>query len=273
MYRHEMGARFDAELDNISKARAALAAGRIVPGYQPKICLRSGAVTGFEALARLRLGDRLTEHCDMFAAAFRDPELGRAIGSCVVSQALDDMCAWRRAGVDFGRVAINSCAADFAADDFAERLLAGLAKQELEPALLELEVTENTFLGRGAQHVHRAIQLLSSRGVRIALDDFGTGFASLSHLKAFTVDVLKIDRAFITNVERDPDNAAIVRAVVGLARSLGLETVAEGVETLGQAACVTHMGCCTGQGYLYGTAGPASAVPRLLARAPAGRAA
>lgn len=111
----------------------------------------------------------------------------------------------------------------------------------------------------------RALALLSSHGIRIALDDFGTGYASLSHLKRFPVDVLKIDRSFLKGVGSDADDTAIVGALIGLGQSLGIETVAEGVETRQQAAFVRAHGCCTAQGYLYGAATSSECVPAVVA--------
>jgi diguanylate cyclase (GGDEF)-like protein len=264
LFKKQMGARFDQELALLGEARAALAADRIVPGYQPKIDLRTGTIAGFEALARLRSAAGLREHRDMFSVAFKHSEVAAQIGGRMIKRILDDVKSWRDAGLDFGRVAINSCAADFAPNDFAERLLASLAARGLDPRLIELEVTEGIFLGRGSHHVARALKLLSSHGVRVALDDFGTGYASLSNLKQFPVDVLKIDRAFVKGVATDADDTAIVRALIGLGKNLGIETVAEGVETAEQAALVGSWGCCTAQGHLYGAASSAEHVRVML---------
>jgi diguanylate cyclase (GGDEF)-like protein len=264
LFEKQMGDRFDDKLALLAQARVALQADRIVPGYQPKIDLRSGSVAGFEALVRLRAADGLEESSEMFLTAFGHRELAAAIGERMMTQVLDDVRSWCDAGLAFGRVAINSCAAEFASNDFAERMLGMLAARGIDPGLIELEVTEGIFLGRGSHHVARALALLSARGVRVALDDFGTGYASLSHLKQFPVDVLKIDRTFVRGVASDADDAAIVRALIGLGKSLGIETVAEGVETLEQARLVASWGCCTAQGYLYGAASSSRHVPAVL---------
>jgi EAL domain-containing protein (putative c-di-GMP-specific phosphodiesterase class I) len=108
--------------------------------------------------------------------------------------------------------------------------------------------------------------MLSDCGMRIALDDFGTGFASLSHLKRFPVDVLKIDKSFVGGIGRNPDETAIVHALIGLGKSLGIETVAEGIETAAQAEFLKTHGCEIGQGFLYGAAQPADQVPTVIAR-------
>ncbi len=147
---------------------------------------------------------------------------------------------------------MNTSASDFRYDNFAERVLASLERCGLPPSLLEIEVTETVFLGRGAQFVERALRLLSAAGIRIALDDFGTGYASLSHLKQYPVDILKIDRSFISNLENSPDDAAIADAVIDLGRNLGITIIAEGVETKAQADHLRDRGCAAGQGFLFG---------------------
>src|SRR5690606_17448433 len=125
-------------------------------------------------------------------------------------------------GVHFGHVGVNFSAAEFRRDDLAERILDRLAQANVPPSCLEIEVTETVFLGRGTANVERTLMTLSNAGVRIALDDFGTGYASLSHLKQFPVDVIKIDRSFVANVITTANDTAIVRAVLGLGQSLGI---------------------------------------------------
>jgi EAL domain-containing protein (putative c-di-GMP-specific phosphodiesterase class I) len=127
-----------------------------------------------------------------------------------------------------------------------------------------VEVTESVFLGRSAGSVERALRTLSVAGVKIALDDFGTGYASLMHLKRFPVDVIKIDRSFISDMEVDTNNAAIVKAVLSLGQSLGIEVVAEGVETAVQAALLLEHGCDLGQGYHFGRPMPGRDVSQFI---------
>jgi EAL domain-containing protein (putative c-di-GMP-specific phosphodiesterase class I) len=176
------------------------------------------------------------------------------------------MTRWREAGLDFGHVAVNAATADFQRGDYGERMLDRLAAASIPPQLLQVEVTETVFLGRSADCVEKALRALHAAGIRIALDDFGTGYASLSHLKQFPVDLLKIDRSFINDLDADEDAGAIVRAVINMARSLGLQSVAEGVETQSQAIRLRADGCDQAQGFLYSRGVPASAVPDLLRR-------
>jgi EAL domain-containing protein (putative c-di-GMP-specific phosphodiesterase class I) len=176
----------------------------------------------------------------------------------------DDMRRWLDAGIEIGHVAINASAAEFRGGDFAERVLERLRAADIPPRYLELEVTETVFLGRGAEHVGHALRTLSAEGVKIALDDFGTGFASLSHLKQFPVDIIKIDRSFVQDLANNPDDAAILQAVLSLGINLGITTVAEGIETHIQAAYLRTQGCDLGQGYLFGKAVPRSEVPGVV---------
>ena len=265
-FRPNLAEEFERDTRMLAVAREGIAQRRIVPHYQPKIDLGSGALVGFEALVRcdrIGKGPILPE---MFALAFCERELAVAISRQMIVGVLDDARDWLDRGLAFGHIAINTSAADFQADDFAERLLDGIEARRLKPGMIELEITEGVFLGRGAHHVARALALLSERGMRIALDDFGTGFASLTHLKQFPISVLKIDRSFVRGIGEDPDDTAIVRALIGLGHSLGIETVAEGIETETQAAFVKEQGCDVGQGFLYGAAQSAQHVPAIIAR-------
>ncbi len=262
----DMETDFEREINMTALARSAIAEDRVFPYYQPKIDLRTGELTGFEALLRW---DQVTGSLGlphMIAPAFLDTELALVIGDRMMNRVLDDMQAWVAADLNFGQVALNTCSGDFAANDFAERLIKAMEIRGLSPSLVEIEVTENVFLDRGSHYVLRALNLLAETGVKIALDDFGTGFASLTHLKKFPVHVLKIDQTFVSGLGKSSDDAAIVRALIGLGSSLGMDTVAEGIETHEQAAFVRACGCTLGQGYLYGNARPASDIAGLVAR-------
>lgn len=257
---------FNRETEMLSVAREGLEAGRIVAHYQPKIDLNTGVLVGFEALVRSQTKDNVTIMPATFAQAFDDRELAVAISRKMISSVLDDIRGWVDRGLPFGHVAINVGAADFSSNTFAETLLNQIAMRDLVPSMIELEVTEGVFLGRGSQHVARALAVLSKAGMRIALDDFGTGYASLTHLKQFRVDVLKIDRSFISGIGTNFDDIAIVRALIGLGKSLGIATVAEGIETRAQAEFARSHGCDNGQGYLFGKAQPSEFVPAMIDR-------
>jgi diguanylate cyclase (GGDEF)-like protein len=262
----ELATRFEAQIEMIAVARQMLCDNQVVPYYQPKIDLKTGSVTGFEALLRWRRNNGAFAIPELLSTAFADRDLARAISTRVMETVVDDIAHWMKTNTAFGRIAINSCAADYRSNDFAERLLDRLAARTVPTTAIEVEITEDVFLGRGCQYVARALSLLDAHGVRIALDDFGTGYASLTHLKKFPLHALKIDRSFISGLDTNPDDRAIVRALVALGASLGLETVAEGVETLKQASVVRGYGCDVAQGYLYGAACAATDVPALIAR-------
>ena len=256
----------DTSMVNI--ARAAIQEDRIVPYYQPKLDLANVSVVGFEALLRWR-DKRNRIHLPVtIEAAFEDHEVAAAISDRMIELAIADMRVWLDKGVCFGHVAVNASAAEFRRDDLAERILKSLHEAEIPPEYFQLEVTEMVFLGRGAEYVQRALALLSSKGIKIALDDFGTGYASLRHLKQFPIDILKIDKSFVRDMESDPDDDAIIRAVVNLGKNLGIKVVAEGIENMNQAERLIGLGCDNGQGFLFSKAVPASRVPALVAHPP-----
>jgi diguanylate cyclase (GGDEF)-like protein/PAS domain S-box-containing protein len=244
--------------------RRALDEDLIVPFYQPKVDLKTKRVVGFEALLRWNDPSAGLQTPHTISAAFEDMTLAAEISDRMVDRVLDDIQVWLERGDPIGHVAINAAAAEFRRGDFAESLLQKLRTRSLPSDCLQLEVTETVFLGRGAEYVERALKSLSAEGIKVALDDFGTGFASLLHLKQFPIDVLKIDRSFVTELQVNPDDGAIVDAVIGLGSSLRMQVVAEGVETRAQHDFLEALGCNIGQGYFYSPAVPAASVRALL---------
>ncbi|MGU3538654.1 putative bifunctional diguanylate cyclase/phosphodiesterase [Methylobacterium sp. A54F] len=244
--------------------RTALAEGQVVPYYQPKVCLASGAVIGFEALARWRHPTRGVLAPSAFASVFDDPEIGAAVGTCLAAQVARDVAGWLDRGLEPGRVFINLSTAQFADPGGGAGILATLGSTGVAHDRFGVEVTETVLLGDQAERVAAMLQQLHGAGIRVALDDFGTGYASLTHLKQFPVDEIKIDRSFVSDLTRDMNDAAIVTAVLQLGRSLGLTVVAEGVETAEQAAFLKAGGCAQAQGYLYARPTAPDAVPALL---------
>jgi EAL domain-containing protein (putative c-di-GMP-specific phosphodiesterase class I) len=245
-------------------AAKAVASDWIMPFYQPKVVLASGALGGFEALLRWQHPRGGIQPPEKIAPAFADTELGTAIGERMRSCVLSDMRRWLDAGLTLGRIAINASAAEFRRDDYAERVLEELRQAGVPAQCLEVEVTESVFLGSSTQLVERALRTLNAEGVTIALDDFGTGYASLSHLKRFPVNALKIDRSFVQGLESDAGDAAIVKAVLSLGHNLGIEVVAEGVETAFQSSLLQRMSCDMVQGYHFGRPMPAGDVPSFI---------
>jgi diguanylate cyclase (GGDEF)-like protein/PAS domain S-box-containing protein len=236
----------------------------IEPFYQPKIALDNGTIAGFEALLRWRHPRLGHQPPSTIAPAFDDVNIGVAIGEQMLSSVLRDLGSWLDAGLDVGSIAINASASEFLRGDYAERVLKQLRSAGVPPSCLELEVTETVFLGRDAEYVEHALRTLSAEGIKIALDDFGTGYASLLHLKKFPVDVLKLDRSFVSNLESGSSDAAIVRAVLNLGQNLDIRVVAEGVETAAQAALLWEQGCDLGQGYFFGRPMAGETVPQFI---------
>lgn len=265
-----MKAEVERQQTMLASARKALLQDRIVPFYQSKVQLGTGRVVGFEALLRWTDDYEAMRSPDDLSAAFRDPSLAAALSARMIKLVLDQMQVWRDAGVDFGHVAINVTAGDFRRREFAGQLLEGLAERGLSPSLLQLEVTETVFLGRTAGYVETALATLSGSGVRIALDDFGTGYASLSHLQQFPIDLLKIDRSFVSGIGQYAEAEAITEAVINLARCLDMEVVAEGVENAVQESFLAGHGCHVAQGFLYSRPMPAADVPAILPGGPPG---
>ncbi|WP_419816578.1 EAL domain-containing protein [Glacieibacterium sp.] len=261
----DMRVMIETQAAMLTQARAALENDRIVPYYQPKIDLATGAIAGFEALLRWNHQAYGLQPPSGIAAAFEDMSLAARLTDRMIDCVARDMHNWLAAGVNFHKIAVNGSAVDFLRGDFSDRLLGALHKADVPPSLLEIEVTESVFVGRLAKHVERTLNALSEAGVTIALDDFGTGYASLSHLRQFPVDVLKIDKSFVHKAAHiSDDDIAIVRAVVGLAKTLKITTVAEGVETMEQAVQLRAVGCDLAQGYLFNRAVTAAKVAGLL---------
>jgi len=249
----------------LREARDALRDDRIIPFYQAKIDLRTGDVVGFEALLRWHHHRRGLQPPERLAAAFEDSVVATELTERMVDRVIADMKSLSDTGLDVGRIAVNGSPADFRREDFAERLLGKFGRAGLSPSSLELEVTESVFVDHLAANVERALRALVAEGVSIALDDFGTGYASLTHLQQFPVDVLKIDRSFITRLDSaDSADFAIVHGVIDIANRMKISTVAEGVENANQLAQLRDLGCDIAQGYYFSRAISADRIPGWL---------
>lgn len=248
----------------VAVARSALQDHRVEAYYQPKVALRDHTIKGFEALLRWRDPAAGVHLPATIAAAFEDLEVATSISRFMIDRVISDMRTWLDEGHAFGHVAVNAAAAEFRNDGFAESVLERLQNAGVPTRHFQLEVTETVFLGKGAEYVDRALKLLDSEGVRIALDDFGTGYASLRHLKQFPVHVIKIDQGFVQGMNTNPEDEAIISAVLNLGKSLSIDVVAEGIETAQQEARLIDLGCPVGQGYLYSKAIPAAELPNLI---------
>jgi EAL domain-containing protein (putative c-di-GMP-specific phosphodiesterase class I) len=251
--------------DMLSIAAAALEGDFVKPFYQPKIDLGSGAIVGFEALLRCCLPGRQPKAAGCVAAAFEDSTLAVKLSDRMVDGVIRDIVAWRASGLAFGHVAINAALAELRRGDFAARLLGKLRAAAIPPSCIQVEVTESVLLGQAIEHIERTFNELAQAGIKLALDDFGTGFASLTHLKRFPIEIIKIDQSFVRDLQIDAEDGAIVDAVVSLGRALKIQVVAEGIETTMQRDFLAALGCEIGQGYLFGSALPAARIATLLA--------
>ncbi|NJC07853.1 putative bifunctional diguanylate cyclase/phosphodiesterase [Polymorphobacter fuscus] len=244
--------------------RSAMAAGSLAAYYQAQFSLDHGSIIGFEALLRIQdSAGNYSLPADL-SDAFQDAELGVEIGNWMIRQVVADLAVWEREGVDVGYVAINVAAPELRRSDYGERLLSTLAAAGVPCKRLQIEITEGVFLGQDSDTVADTLKTLSNAGIQIAFDDFGTGFAALSHLKRFPINTIKIDRSFICDLTTNPDDAAIVDAVIGLAKGLGMEVIAEGVETVEQAMHLYARRCDYAQGFYLHRPMPAAAVQALL---------
>ncbi|MBN8770571.1 MAG: EAL domain-containing protein [Thiobacillus sp.] len=218
--------------------------------YQPQLDADSGKVTGVEALLRWNnpeLGDISPAR---FIPVAEDSGLIVPIGAWVIEQSCRQAQTWRQAGLPDIIMSVNLSALQFRRAGLIETVAGALARSGLPPHLLELELTESILL-QDVENTLDTVRQLKALGIRLAIDDFGTGYSSLSYLKRFAVDRLKIDQSFVRDIHTDPDDAAIVSAIIQLARSLRLGIIAEGVETAEQLAFLREAGCSEVQGYLF----------------------
>ena len=217
--------------------------------YQPQLHLATGRLIGAEALIRWSDPERGVVSPGQFIPLAEESGLIVQIGAWVLAEAVGQATAWWRAGTPL-QVSINVSALQFRQPDFVERVAQVLSQFGLPPALLELELTES-ILVQDADEVLQRLRALAGLGVHLAIDDFGTGYSSLAYLKKFPIGKLKIDQSFVRGLPGDDSDVAIVAAMVGLARALGLSVIAEGVETEDQRAALQRLGCDEYQGFLF----------------------
>lgn len=268
-------AQFDAQLDAQAQRRAwieaelprAAARGQLLLHYQPRVERRSGRLTAVEALIRWQHPERGLCPPAEFIPIAEESDLIEHVGRWVIETACSQLRVWRAKGIDDLRIAINLSARHLGSSRLLDDLGTSLRRHGVRPQDIELEITEGLLL----EHTEATLQRLNAlraQGFALALDDFGTGYSSMSYLRSLPIDVLKIDRAFVKDLGRDRSSMAIARAIVALAFSLGLRTVAEGVEDTLQWQALAGLGCDEVQGYLVGRPMPAEAIEALLAAPP-----
>lgn len=233
-----------------NQLRHALRNNYLQVHYQPKVSLRSNKFVGLEALVRLEIPEVGVVSPADFIPLAEETGLIIDVGERVLRQTCRDMREWVEAGAVQGRVAVNLSAKQFLQPDLAKRIMAILQEEKLHPSYLELEITEGVVM----DDPERAIEImteLNDLGIHLALDDFGTGYSSLAYLKRFPIQTLKIDKAFIDDINGAERDRNMVASIVAMAHNLGLDVVAEGVVDLEQAATLNNLNCEFAQGFLF----------------------
>jgi diguanylate cyclase (GGDEF)-like protein len=257
-FREDMRLEAIEHLEMRNAMRRALEREEFKVWYQPEIAMDGDHVVAFEALVRWEHPQLGVVAPAAFIPLAEESGLIVPLGEWVIAQACAQLRAWRDAGLapDGLAVAVNLSTRQVAHQDLAGVVTAALARHEIEPSSLWLEINESTLM-TDVEEAHRGLERLHDLGVLIGVDDFGTGYSSLSYLRRFPVDFLKVDRSFVAGLGRGSDDEAIVAAVVAMARNLGLTAVAEGVETAEQRAVLARLGCDMAQGYLWSPPTPA----------------
>ena len=256
-----------ARLDLEMALRRALDNNELELHYQPKVNLTTGRISGAEALLRWnRPGYGLVYPAE-FVSVLEDTGLIVRVGSWIIDAACRQIAAWLRTPVGGVHVAVNVASRQFVEGDLENDVKQALERHKVPPELLELELTE-TALMSNAERTIQVLSALKELGIKVAIDDFGTGYSSLSYLKLFEIDRIKIDRGFVKDIESDPNDAVIVAATIGLAHSLGLEVIAEGVETEAQSDFLRTKLCKEAQGYLFARPVPIEEFERLAQAIP-----
>ncbi len=258
-----------SRLNKTKELAVALREDQFILLYQPIVDLGTGRVRGTEALVRWQHPTRGLVLPSEFIEAVEVGELAIPLGRWVLETAIAQAAAWKQLGpVTEMRMSINVAPRQLSDPGFVDTVTESLTRNGLAPHLLTLEITERTLTAQEPQ-IERAMAGLERLGVGLAIDDFGTGYAALAYLRRFPVTTLKIDRSFITGVDKSKDQRSLVKAIISLGEAFELTVVAEGIETSSQRDALVAMGCDLGQGFLYAGALPAPAVVRYVSDIPA----
>ena len=262
-YTEDMNLRARHQQNLESAIRQALEHDEFALHYQPKLDLETGRILGAEALIRWFQPRSGWVHPADFIPVAEDSGLIVPLTQWVLRHACEQAQAWRTMGLAPLRISVNISAIDFRQREFVDNLAAILKQTGLPPNQLELEITESVLM----QNVDETVDILNrikAMGVRLALDDFGTGYSSLSYLRRFPIDVLKIDQSFVRGLHENSQDAQLISAIIGMGKSLELNIIAEGVETLEQLNFLRAQHCEEGQGFLFSKAVPAKDFAQLL---------
>nr|WP_316904446.1 GGDEF domain-containing phosphodiesterase [Ralstonia mannitolilytica] len=261
-YRSEMGTDLARKLEIVHRLETALAAGRLQLHYHPQVHLPSGKIVGAEALSRWHDADWGMVSPAEFIPIAEERGLIGTLGEWALAGACRQVRHWQERGCPLpGRVAVNVAAKQFEDDDFVDRCLRIARESGAASSAIELELTESGMM-RDPERAVEVTRALTSAGFALSIDDFGTGYSSLAYLKRFPVHKLKIDISFVRDMLTDRNDLAIVSAIVAMAKSLGLKTLAEGVEEAAQAEHLLALGCDEAQGYYFARPEPAEVFAR-----------
>jgi diguanylate cyclase (GGDEF)-like protein len=262
-FTREMNERAMQRVTMESALRRAIERREFLLHYQPKVSITTGEVCGFEALLRWQHPESGLVPPLQFIPVLEDTGLIVAVGEWVITEVCEQIARWSRDGFRVPPVAVNLSARQFQQKGLEDTVAGALRASGIDSKLLQFELTESLLM-KEPEVAARTLRGLKEIGVTLSVDDFGTGYSSLSYLKRFPIDALKIDRAFIRDVTVDPDDAAITFAIIGLAHSLKLKVIAEGVETRDQLDFLETHGCDEMQGFLFSRAVPAEECARML---------
>jgi diguanylate cyclase (GGDEF)-like protein len=246
----EMNARLSERLGMERALRRAIDAGELFVEYQPSFDLRTLRPVSFEALVRWRTPEGALVPPSRFIPIAEQSGFIVELGEWVLRRVCQQLAGWQRAGVPLLPVSVNLSVKQFEQPGLADRVADIVRAAGIESRMVHFEITESAAMQSSEQNLG-ALHALRNLGCRILVDDFGTGYSSLSYLKHLPVDTLKIDRAFVRDMAVDANDAAIVSAIVGIAKSLGLHLVAEGIESAEQLECLRTLGCEVGQGFFF----------------------
>jgi EAL domain-containing protein (putative c-di-GMP-specific phosphodiesterase class I) len=267
-YSAELTARAQSRLDTETSLRRALERREFLLHFQPKFSLETGEMTGVEALIRWQHPELGMVSPQDFIGIAEESGLILPIGEWVLRAACQEVKRWHDEGLAQVRLAVNLSTKQFRHSRLKEMLAGVLAETGFDPRYLEFEITESMLMENSAA-VSEVLDHLKAMGISISVDDFGTGYSSLSYLKRFPIDALKIDRSFVRDVPADHDDAAIVRAIIAMSRSLRMKVIAEGVETQEQQQFLRAEGCDEIQGFLSGRPMPPDELVQRLRSRPA----
>lgn len=259
-----IGTAITRRLAAIRDVNDALRDNRIEAYYQPIVRLDTGEIVGAEALCRLITPGGDVISAAEFCEATADAHVACALTERMLGHIVADLRAWLDIGIPFQQVGLNVSYADIHGGKLGGRLADAFARQDVPLRHLIVEITENVYIGRSDHVIAREVKALRAHGVRVALDDFGTGFASLTHLLSVPVDVIKIDKSFVDNLEPGAPSSVIVEGLSTIAQKLGIKVVAEGIEREAQSIQLQNFGCALGQGYLFSRAVDRQTMTELL---------